>query len=157
MPTRFIAALTVVVPGLVLLAACSSPKAVSRSAQSPAKPDVHNLLLTPLAAEFTPGREVLVDLVQIPPHATLERHRHPGEEFHYYLEGEAEIRIEGEPSIIGKPGTVGHVPYMKWHQAIAHEQGAKILVFRVHTQGQPWRYVDKDASPHEAAPAKPAR
>lgn len=108
-----------------------------------AAPVIKNLLLTPLAEEFTAGREVLVDLVEIPANFTMEQHWHPGEEFHYYLEGEVEIKIEGAPSIIGTPGTVGHVPFQKRHQAIAGAKGAKILVFRVHTKGAPWRYVDE--------------
>jgi quercetin dioxygenase-like cupin family protein len=112
----------------------------------PAKSDVKTLMQMPLADEFTPGREVLVDLVQIPPNTTLDRHWHPGEEFHYYMEGEVEIKIDGEPSIIGTPGAVGHVPFKKWHMAVAGKKGAKILVFRVHTKGEPWRYVDKEGA-----------
>lgn len=112
----------------------------------PARPDVKTLMQTPLADEFTPGREVLVDLVQIPPNTTLERHWHPGEEFHYYLDGEVEIKLDGEPSIIGTPGAVGHVPYKKWHTAVAGKKGAKVLVFRVHTKGEPVRYIEKDGA-----------
>ena len=111
------------------------------------KPAVRNLLLASLAEDFTPGREVLVDLVEIPPNTALDRHWHPGEEFHYYLEGDVEIRIEGEPTIVGTPGTVGHVPFKKRHMAVAGPKGAKILVFRVHTKGEPWRYLDGEASP----------
>jgi quercetin dioxygenase-like cupin family protein len=113
----------------------SSPAATS---------NVKTLMQMPLADEFMPGREVLVDLVQIPPNTTLDRHWHPGEEFHYYLEGEVEIKFDGEPSIFGTPGAVGHVPFKKWHMAVAGEKGAKILVFRVHTKGDPFRYVDDD-------------
>lgn len=113
-------------------------------ASNPAgKSNVKTLMQMPLAAEFTPGREVLIDLVQIPPNATLDRHWHPGEEFHYYLEGEVEIKIDGAPSITGTPGAVGHVPFKKWHVAVAGSKGAKILVFRVHTKGEPWRYLDQ--------------
>lgn len=108
-----------------------------------AKPNVKTLMQMPLADAFTPGREVQVDLVQIPPNTTLDRHWHPGEEFHYYLEGEVEIRIDGAPSIIGTAGGVGHVPFKKWHVAVAGSKGAKILVFRVHTKGEPWRYLDQ--------------
>lgn len=103
---------------------------------------VTNLLQTELAKEFTPDREIRIDLVEIPPNTTLEKHWHPGEEFHYYLEGEVEIKIEGESSIIGTPGKVGHVPFKKHHVAIAGSKGAKIIVFRVHEKGKPWRYTD---------------
>jgi quercetin dioxygenase-like cupin family protein len=113
-----------------------------RASSPPAKPSVKTLMQMPLADGFTPGREVLIDLVQIPPDTALDRHWHPGEEFHYYLEGEVEIRIEGEPSIAGTAGSVGHVPFKKRHLAVAGKNGAKILVFRVHTKGEPWRYVE---------------
>jgi quercetin dioxygenase-like cupin family protein len=91
--------------------------------------------------EFTPGREVLIDLVEIAPNQKLDWHWHPGEEFHYYLEGDPVIELADAPPIIGKPGTVGHVAFKQRHQASAGEKGAKILVFRVHTTGAPWRYL----------------
>jgi quercetin dioxygenase-like cupin family protein len=112
----------------------------------PASSRVSNLTQVSLAEEFTPGREILVDLVQIAPNSSLDRHWHPGEEFHYYMEGSVEIQLDGEPSIMGKPGGVGHVPFRHWHRAIAGKRGAKILVFRVHTKGEPWRYVEKDSA-----------
>jgi len=108
----------------------------------PTELKLENLLRQSLADEFTPGREIVVSLVEIPPNMTMDRHWHPGEEFHYYLEGEVEIVIDGETSIIGTPGTVGHVPYKKMHTAITGDKGAKILVFRVHTEGKPVRYLE---------------
>ena len=35
-----------------------------------------------------------MDLVEIPPNGQLDRHWHPGEEFHDYLEGDPEITIK---------------------------------------------------------------
>jgi quercetin dioxygenase-like cupin family protein len=105
---------------------------------------IENLLLESLSEQFTPDREVRIDLVEFPPDTVFGWHWHPGEEFHYYLEGEVEIQIEGQPTIIGKPGTVGHVPFKTRHQAVTHEKGAKVLVFRVHSKGEPWKYDDDD-------------
>lgn len=105
---------------------------------------IKNLLLESLAQEFIPDREVRIDIVEFPPDTALGWHWHPGEEFHYYLEGEVEIQIEGQPSIIGKPGMVGHVPFKTRHQAVTHEKGAKVLVFRVHTKGEPWKHDDEE-------------
>lgn len=113
----------------------------------PAGSKVTNLLTTALSTEFTPGREVLVDLVEIPPNQKLDWHWHPGEEFHYYLEGDPVIERADGPPIIGKPGTVGHVAFKERHQATAGEKGAKILVFRVHAKGEPWRYLDEKPIP----------
>ena len=109
----------------------------------PTELKLENLLQQALADEFAPGREIIVSLVEIPPNMTMDRHWHPGEEFHYYLEGEVEIVIDGETSIIGTPGTVGHVPFKKMHTAITGDKGAKILVFRVHSEGKPVRYLEK--------------
>ena len=112
---------------------------------------VTNLYQASLAGEFTPGREVLVDLVEIPPNASLDRHWHPGEEFHYYLQGEPEIEINGAGVKRPQLGTVGHVPFKALHRAGAGKAGAKILVFRVHTTGQPWRFLeDEKQAPQDA-------
>jgi len=108
---------------------------------------VTNLLTTALSTEFMPDREVRVDLVEIPPNEKLDWHWHPGEEFHYYLEGNPVIELADAQPIIGKPGTVGHVAFKQRHQATAGDKGAKILVFRVHTKGAPWRYLDESEDP----------
>lgn len=109
-----------------------------------AKSKVTNLLRDSLSEEFTPGREVLVDLVEIPANGQLDRHWHPGEEFHYYLEGDPVITIEGKGLTRPALGTVGHVPFETLHRAGAGKAGAKILVFRVHTKGEPWRYLENE-------------
>ena len=116
---------------------------MSRASSPPTELKLENLLQKSLADEFTPGREIVVSYVEIPPNTTMDRHWHPGEEFHYYLEGEVEIAIDGRPSIIGTPGTVGHVPFRAMHTAIAGEEGARILVFRVHTEGEPVRILEE--------------
>lgn len=111
-----------------------------------AKSKVTNLLHDALSEEFTPGREILVDLVEIPANTSLDRHWHPGEEFHYYLEGTPQVQIEGGEVQHPASGTVGHVPFKTLHRAGAGAGGAKILVFRVHTKGEPWRYLEDDAA-----------
>lgn len=111
---------------------------------SQARSKVTQLLQHSLSEKFTPGREVLVDLVEIPANSRLDRHWHPGEEFHYYLEGDPEITIEGKGVTRPALGTVGHVPFATLHRAGAGKTGAKILVFRVHTKGKPWRYLESE-------------
>ena len=107
-----------------------------------AQSKVTNLLQASLDPGFAADREVLVDLVEIPPNAQLDRHWHPGEEFHYYLEGDPEITVEGRGVTRPAPGTAAHVPFEAKHRAGAGPAGARILVFRVHTKGKPWRYLD---------------
>ncbi len=126
----------------LVLAGCNAPRTSSPSTEL----KLENLLRMLLAEEFIPDREIVVSYVEIPPNLTMDRHWHPGEEFHYYLEGEVTIAIDGERSIIGTPGTVGHVPFKKMHTAITGDQGARILVFRVHTAGMPVRYHETGAT-----------
>jgi quercetin dioxygenase-like cupin family protein len=104
---------------------------------------IENLFQTALAKEFTPGREIIVALVEVPPNTSMERHWHPGEEFHYCLEGETELVIDGQPTVMETPGKVSHVPYKKMHTVITKTKGAKLLVFRVHTEGEPVRHLEK--------------
>ena len=124
-----------------LVPGCSKPRAVDALAA----PMINTLLKKALAEEFTPGREVVIDYVEVPPNTTMDRHWHPGEEFHYYVEGQVELAIDGAPPIIGKPGMVAHVPYKAMHTVITREKGVKLLVFRVHMKGEPVRFLEKDA------------
>ena len=70
---------------------------------APAEIRLENVRTQALASEFTPDREVVVSYVELPPNTTLERHWHPGEEFHYYLEGKVTIEIDGHEPIMGTP------------------------------------------------------
>ena len=126
-------------------AGCNAPGTSS----PPTELKLENLLRMSLADEFIPDREIVVSYVEIPPNVTMDRHWHPGEEFHYYLEGEVTIVIDGERSITGTPGTVGHVPFKKMHTAITGDKGARILVFRVHTVGKPVRYLESGETAEE--------
>jgi len=45
-----------------------------------------------------PGREVVQNRVEISPDAPAVRHKHPGEEIIYVLEGSLEYQIDGQPS-----------------------------------------------------------
>lgn len=103
---------------------------------------VQSLIRQELATEFTPDREVLVDVIEMPPHTTLERHWHPGEEFHYCLEGEVQLLVEGAEPVLETPGKASHVPFKALHTASTGEKGARVVVFRVHKKGEPMRYLE---------------
>jgi len=142
-------------PSVILLAVFAAGLLVGTALpvlNQSAESKVTNLLDVDLSTEFTPDREVLIDVVEIPPNQKLDWHWHPGEEFHYYLAGDPVIERDDAPPIVGKPGTVGHVEFKQRHRATAGDQGAKIVVFRVHTKGAPWRYVEEkqndDANSH---------
>src|SRR5262245_16876222 len=51
-----------------------------------------------------PGREVIQNRVEIGPEAPYVRHKHPGEEIIYILEGTLQYDIDGQPSITASAG-----------------------------------------------------
>ena len=102
-------------------------------------PMLETLLSTQL--EAIEGTEVIVSRVVIPPNASLPRHWHPGEEFAYVLEGSAIVRREGEADVTASKGDVVKIPLKQIHTAVTTDQGATILVFRVHELGKPERVL----------------
>jgi quercetin dioxygenase-like cupin family protein len=52
----------------------------------------------------TPGRDTVQVRVGFAPGAVAARHRHPGEEVAYVLEGRIEYRIDGRPPIVLEAG-----------------------------------------------------
>ena len=64
-----------------------------------------------------PGREVHQLRVEFEPGASFPRHRHPGEEIIYVLEGSIQYDVDGKPPLILKAGDVLFVPYGVVHAA----------------------------------------
>lgn len=64
-----------------------------------------------------PGREAVVTRVVIRPGASVGRHTHPGEEISYFLEGEGEVLIEGQPPRKVKAGDSIVIPAGAKHDA----------------------------------------
>jgi quercetin dioxygenase-like cupin family protein len=80
----------------------------------------------------------------MPPNISLPKHWHPGEEFAYVLEGSVTLWQKGKDDIVGKAGDVVKIPLKQVHTAITTDQGATLLVFRVHEQGEPERIPVED-------------
>jgi quercetin dioxygenase-like cupin family protein len=57
-----------------------------------------------------PGHEVIQNRVEIGPEAPYVRHKHPGEEVIYVLEGTLQYDIDGQPSITASAGDALTVP-----------------------------------------------
>jgi quercetin dioxygenase-like cupin family protein len=57
-----------------------------------------------------PGYEVIQNRVEIGPEAPYVRHKHPGEEVIYVLEGTLQYDIDGQPSITASAGEALTVP-----------------------------------------------
>ncbi len=64
-----------------------------------------------------PGREAIQVRVDIGPGEVAPRHKHPGEEIIYVLEGTLEYEIEGKPPVTLKAGDVLFIPYGAIHSA----------------------------------------
>lgn len=100
---------------------------------------LETLLKTQL--EGVDGTEVIVSKVQIPANTSLPKHWHPGEEFVYILEGSVTLWQKDKKSITGRTGEVVKVPLEQIHTGITGNEGASLLVFRVHEQGKPERVL----------------
>lgn len=64
-----------------------------------------------------PDREVLQARVDLAPGASFPRHKHPGEEIIYVIEGSIEYDLDGKPPVTLKAGEVLFVPYGVIHSA----------------------------------------
>jgi quercetin dioxygenase-like cupin family protein len=65
----------------------------------------------------TPGREVIQTRVDLAPGAAFPRHKHPGEEIIYIVEGAIEYEVEGKPPVTLKAGDVLFIPAETIHRA----------------------------------------
>ena len=102
-------------------------------------PEIQNLLTNTL--EGSDGLEVIVSHVSLPPNVTLPKHWHPGEEIAYMLQGSVTLLLDGESEKEITAGEVGIVPLEAVHTARSGNEGATIIVFRVHQEGQPGRIL----------------
>lgn len=100
---------------------------------------IKNLLRDSL--ELVESIEIIVSYVEVPKGTTLPFHYHPGEEFAYVLEGSGEILLEDKTKIPMKAGEAGKVPLKHTHSFSTLNEGAKLVVFRVHEKGQPDRIL----------------
>ena len=86
----------------------------------------------------TPGREAVQVRVDIAPGAAFPRHRHPGEEIIYVLEGTLEYTLDGKPPTTLKAGDVFFVPAGVIHAAknVGTTNGAELATYVVE-KGKP--------------------
>ena len=62
-----------------------------------------------------PGREVVQVRVDFPPGVVAVRHKHPGEELVYIIEGVLEYQLDARPPVTLKAGDVLLIPYGTHH------------------------------------------
>lgn len=102
-------------------------------------PGSNEMLRAPLT--MANGLEVIVSDVIIPPNEATPRHYHPGEEFVYILEGSVVHIEEGKPEFVLRAGDAVTLAPEVEHAPRATEEGARVIAFRVHTEGQPERIL----------------
>jgi quercetin dioxygenase-like cupin family protein len=124
--TRIVAvAVLIVASGLVLHVAPAQQPGVKRT-------DLQRHDLS------VPGREVIQVRVDLDPGVAFPRHRHPGEEIIYVLEGSLEYEVEGRPPITLKAGDVLFIPAGTIHAAknVGSGNGAELATYIVE-KGKP--------------------
>ena len=84
------------------------------------------------------GWESLQARVDFEPGSFATRHKHPGEEIIYVLEGSLEYQIDGSPPVVLKPGDVLFVPAGAIHSArnVGKVRGAELATYIVE-KGKP--------------------
>lgn len=87
------------------------------------------------------GKEVIVSRVSFPPHTELPWHWHPGEEFFYVIEGSVTLKRRGEADLTAAQGAAQKIAPQVIHTGRTGEQGAELVIFRVHAAGEPERYL----------------
>ena len=85
-----------------------------------------------------PGRVAVQARAEFDPGAAAGRHTHPGEELGYLLEGQLELRIDGQPPRIVKAGETFFVPAGLVHDGVNTGSGkARVLATYVVEKGKP--------------------
>ena len=87
------------------------------------------------------GKEIIVSRVSFPPRTELPWHWHPGEEFFYVIEGSVTLKRKGFSDSYTKEGDAQKIAAEVIHTGQTGEQGAELVIFRVHSAGQPERYL----------------
>ena len=85
-----------------------------------------------------PGREVIQVVVELGPGVLAARHRHPGEEIIYVLDGALEYEVEGKPPVTLRAGDVLFIPAGAVHSArnVGTGRGAELATYIVE-KGKP--------------------
>jgi quercetin dioxygenase-like cupin family protein len=85
------------------------------------------------------GQEAVLVVAEIAPGATTGKHRHPGQEFAYLLEGSLRLVADGQPAVTLKPGEAFQQPPRQVHegQNTSATAPVKVLALYLAEKGQP--------------------
>ena len=87
------------------------------------------------------GKEVIVNRVSFPPHTELPWHWHPGEEIFYVMSGAVTLKRRGLPDVAAQPGEAHSIAPKMIHTGHTAGEGVELVIFRIHTVGEPERYL----------------
>lgn len=101
------------------MTACATALLAAGTTSAGAQPRLSGTTRTDLQRHdlSTPGREMLQARVDFAPGSSFPRHKHPGEEIIYVLEGTLEYELEGKGWVTVKKGDVLFVPNGAVHAA----------------------------------------
>ena len=108
----------------------------SRSAERPSAGTLLRESLIGLA-----DQEVIVSEVDIPPNTELPWHSHPGAEIFYVLSGSIVLMQRDQADIQSQKGEVRMIRRGVVHSGKTAQDGASLLIVRVHDAGQPERIL----------------
>lgn len=131
-PSRVVVVSTAVIVGL---AAVGLPSTISFAQDQPLKRT--DLLQSSVGA--AEGTEVVSYIVDAAPGAEVGKHRHPGDEFLYVLEGAVTVMPDGSSPVTVKEGEMFHLMYSVPHSArnASATEPARVIVFQVVEAGKP--------------------
>jgi len=91
---------------------------------------------------IVPGREVIQNRVDLSPEAPAVKHKHPGDEIIYVLEGSLEYQIEGRPAMRYEAGDALLVPAETVHSVrnVGSGNAAELATYVVE-KGKPFLVV----------------
>ena len=94
---------------------------------------------TPLQKiEFPEGYTTVTAIAEIPAGGAAGRHTHPGIETGYVIEGEADLIIDGKPTVHLKPGDSWNVPAGLVHDAkVSGDKPLKIMAIYIVDKTKP--------------------
>ena len=120
---------------------CASLPALAQADATPVQTAVAAETLLREAIEGVPDKEVIVSRVSFPAHTQLPWHWHPGEEIFYVIEGAVTLARRGLPDTVARAGDVQKIGPKTIHAGHTGEEGAELVIFRVHKSGEPERYL----------------
>ena len=124
---------------VVVLVGISSTNGHASEPMAAPSVQAENLLRESIAG--VEGKEIIVSRVSFPPRTELPWHWHPGEEFFYVIEGSVTLKRRGEPDAPTLQGGAQKIAREIIHSGLTGEQGAELVIFRVHAAGEPERYL----------------